>query len=122
MLGFITMEIIIAVTAVSYVFTESEFSAKSSLDAYLAAEAGVQDAAMKIVWDKNFTSATTTLTVGSFSAEVSVCKDLPCVAVGKHKIISIGKAQTKRRQLEAILNVDAVTGAVQLESLRELAL
>src|SRR3989338_2790539 len=122
LLGFITIEIIMAVTAVSYIFTESQFGLKSSSDAYLAARAGIQDATMKIIRDKNFTSATTTLVVGSFSADVSVCKDLPCIAVGKHKIISLGKAQTKRRNLEAILNVDAATGKVQLESLRELAL
>lgn len=121
-LGFIVVDIILAVTATSYVFIESEFGVKLSQDAYQAAQAGVKDAVIKIVRDKNFTSAAITLTVGDYSAEVSVCKDLPCVAIGKHKIISLGKAQTRRRQLEAILNVDSATGEVRLESLKEIQL
>lgn len=122
MLGFFVVDIILAVTATSYVFTEFEFGVKLSQDAYQAARAGVEDAIIKIIRDKNFTSATTTLAVGNYSADVSVCKDLPCVAIGKHKIISLGKAQTRRRQLEVILTVDSATGEVRLESLKEVSL
>ncbi len=122
MIGGIAVEIIIAVTATSYLFVQSEFGSKLSLDAYSAANAGVQDAMMKIIRDKTFTQATTTLSVGSYSADVSVCKDLPCAGSGKHKILSVGKAQSRRRQLEAILNVDPVTGVVRLESLKDVSL
>ena len=122
MIGGITVEIIIALTATSYLFVESEFGSKLSSDAYLAAIAGVQDAAIRIIRDKSLTQATTTLPVGNYSADVSVCKDLPCAALGKHKILSVGKAQSRRRQLEAILNVDSVTGEVRLESLKEVSL
>ena len=122
MIGGITVEIIIALTATSYLFVESEFGSKLSSDAYFAASAGVQDAAMRIIRDKSFTQATTTLSVGNYSADVSVCKDLPCAALGKHKILSVGKAQSRRRQLEAILNVDSITGEVRLESLKEVSL
>lgn len=122
MIGGIAVEIIIAVTATSYLFVQSEFGSKLSLDAYAAANAGAQDAIMKIIRNKSFTQATTTLSVGSYSADVSVCKDLPCTQIGKHKILSVGKAQTRRRQLEVILNVDATTGEVRLESLKELSL
>lgn len=122
MIGGITVEIIIALTATSYLFVESEFGSKLSSDAYLAASAGVQDAAMRIIRDKSFTQSTTTLSVGNYSADVFVCKDLPCAALGKHKILSVGKAQSRRRQLEAILNVDPTTGEVRLESLKEVSL
>ncbi len=122
MIGGIAVEIIIAVTATSYLFVQSEFGSKLSSDAFLVASAGVQDATMRIVRDKSFTQSTTTLSVGSYSADVSVCKDLPCAALGKHKILSVGKAQSRRRQLEAILNVDSATGEVRLESLKELSL
>lgn len=118
-LGGLAIEIIIAVTTTSYIFSESEFGTRFSNEALLAAKAGVQDAAMKIVRDKNFTQATTTLTVNNATTDVSVCKDAPCAAIGKQKIISLGKSQSKRRQLEAILNVDSLTGEVRLESLKE---
>ena len=121
-LGGLVTEIIIAITASSYVFIESEFGNKLSADAMLAAKAGVADAILKVVRDKTFTSATATLAVGNYSADVSVCRELPCLAIGKHKIISVGKAQTRRRSLEAILNVDSATGEVRLESLKEVQL
>jgi len=121
-LGGIAAEIIIAVIAASYIFAESEFGNKFSAEAMLAAKTGVQDAAIKIIRDKNFIQPATALTVGSAEAEVSVCKDPPCIASGKHKIISLGKSQLRRRKLEAILNVDALTGEVRLESLKEVSL
>lgn len=121
-LGGIVAEIIITVIATSYIFVESEFSNKFSAEALLAAKTGFQDATIKIIRDKNFIQSITTLTVGSAAAEVSVCKDPPCAALGKHKIISLGKSQLRRRKLEAILNVDALTGEVRLESLKEVSL
>ena len=122
MVGGITVEIIIAVIATSYLFAQSEFGSKLSADAYFAASGGVQDAIMRIIRDKSFTQSVTTLSVGGYSADVSVCKDLPCAELGKHKILSVGKAQSRRRQLEAILNVDSLTGEVRLESLKEVSL
>lgn len=121
-LGGLVAEIIIAITATSYIFIESEFGNKLSADAMLAAKAGAADAILKLVRDKTYTSATTTLAVGNYSADVSVCRELPCIAIGKHKIISVGKAQTRRRSLEVILNVDSTTGEVRLESLKEVSL
>lgn len=122
MIGGISVTIIIAITATSYLFVQSEFGSKLSSDAFFAASAGVQDATIKIIRDKSFTQATTTLLVGNYSADVAVCRDLPCAALGKDKILSVGKAQSRRRQLEAILNVDSVNGAVRLESLKEVSL
>ena len=121
-LGGLVTEIIISVVATSYLFIESEFGNKLSADAFLAAKAGAADAIMKVVRDKTYTSATTTLAVGNYSADVFVCRELPCFAVGKHKIISVGKAQTRRRSLEVILDVDSATGEVRLESLKEVQL
>lgn len=120
LLGGLTAEIALFVTTASYVFVNSEFGVRLSADALLAARAGVQDAVVKIVRDKSFISATTTLTLGNASVDVSVCKNPPCVASGKHKVLSVGKAQTRRRGLEAILNVDEVTGEVKMESLAEI--
>ena len=121
-LGGLVVEITIAVLSASYIFIESEFGNKLSSEAMLAARAGVADAIFKVVRDKTFTSATTTLAVGNYSADVSVCRELPCLAIGKHKIISVGKAQTRRRSLEAVLIVDSTTGEVRLESLKEVQL
>lgn len=117
-LGGLTAEIVLFVTATSYVFVNSEFGIRLSTDALLAAKAGVQDAVMKVVRNKSFTSATTTLAVHDASVDVSVCMNA-CVGNGKHKVLSVGKAQTRRKGLEAILNVDSATGEVKMESLVE---
>lgn len=122
LLGGLVAEIIIGVTATSYIFVQSEFGYRLSSEAFMAARAGIEDAAMKIVLNKNFTSPTYTLAVGNYSADVTVCSNLPCLAVGKFKITSLGKAQSRRRNLQAVLDVDSLTGEVRLESLKEVQL
>ena len=122
LIGGLVAEIIIGVTATSYVFVQSEFGYRLSSEAFMAAKAGIEDAVMKIVLNKNFTTSPYTLTVGNYSADVAVCNDPPCIAAGKFKITSLGKAQSRRRNLRAVLNVDSATGEVRLESLKEVQL
>lgn len=122
LLGGLVVEIIIGVTATSYIFVQSEFGYRLSSEAFMAARAGIEDAIMKVVLNKNFTSSPYTLAVGNYSADVNICGNPPCAAIGKFKITSLGKAQSRRRNLQAILNVDSVTGEVRLESLKEVQL
>lgn len=122
LLGGLAIEIIIALTVTSTVFVESEFGSKLSNDALLAANGGIDDAIMRVVLDKNFTSNLYTVNLGNYSADITACKDAPCIDNGKHKITSTGNAQTRRRKLEAILDVDSITGEVRLQSLKEVQL
>jgi len=118
LIGGIIIEIGLAGAFISYYLSQSGFGVKMSAEALAAAEAGVQDAIIKIVRNKDFTSSGYELQVGSRSANVVVCKDT-CAGIGKHKITSIGSAVVKRRKLEAVINVNATTGEVKIESILE---
>ena len=120
-IGGIIVEIGIAGAFISYYLSQSGFGIKMSAEALAAAEAGVQDALIKIIRNKDFTSSGYDLTVGNRSANVVVCKDT-CAGTGKHKITSIGSALVKRREIEAVVNVNNTTGEVKIESILEAAL
>lgn len=112
-----------------YFLTQSSLGVKLGTEALAAAASGVEDAKLKIVRDKNFSSAGYPINVGSRSAQVVVCRDsktsaAPCdtPSPGKDEVTSLGSAFTKRRRLRAILNVTSRTGEVQVESVREIPL
>lgn len=120
-IGGIIVEIGIAGAFISYYLSQSGFGVKMSAEALAAAEAGVQDAIIKIIRNKNFTSSGYDLAVGNRSTNVVVCKD-SCSGTGKHKITSIGSAAVKRRKIEAVVNVNSTTGEVKIESILEVAI
>ncbi|MEK7657956.1 MAG: hypothetical protein AAB366_02055 [Patescibacteria group bacterium] len=120
-IGGIIVEIGLAGILVAYLVSQSGFGVKMSAEAMAAAQAGVNDAIMKVVRDKNFfTGASTTLAVGDRSAEVSVIRDNP--SIGKSAVFSIGTAFNKKRKLKALLNVNSITGEVKIESIEEMPL
>ena len=122
-IGGIIVEIGIAGAFISYYLSQSGFGVKMSAEALAAAEAGVQDAIIKIIRNKNFTSSGYDLAVGSRSTNVVVCKDTCSgISEGKHKITSIGSALVKRRKIEAVVNVNATTGEVKIESILEVVI
>lgn len=117
LVGGIITEIGIAGMLISYFLSQSGAGAKLSFEAMAAAESGVNDALIRIARNKNFfTSATTTLSIGSRTAEVSVNSNY---APGKSRIISIGTAFNKKRRLEAIVNINSVTGEAKVELINE---
>jgi len=120
-IGGIFVEIGLAGAFISFYLNLRGFGIKMSAEALAAAEAGVQDALIKIIRNKDFTSSGYDLTVGNRSANVVVCKDT-CAGTGKHKITSIGSALVKRRKIEAVVNVNNTTGEVKIESILEAAL
>ena len=120
-LGGLIGEIVIAATLSSYLLINAQFGIRLSNEAFLASQAGIKDALLRVTRDKNFSSVLYVLAVNNASADVTVCKDI-CVGAGKDQIISIGKSQSRNRKLEAIAAIDSVTGEVRLESLKELEL
>ena len=121
MLGGLVAEITISVMLSSYLLANSQFGLGSANEAFLAARIGIQDALIKIVRDKSFSSSLYTLAVGNNSVEVTVCRDT-CAGAGKTQILSVGKAKLRNKKLEAVAFVDSLTGEVILESLREVEL
>ena len=131
LVGGLVVEIAIAGAFIAYFLSQSGFGVKLSAEALAAAKAGIQDAKMRIVRNKNFIPSPNpyTLTIGNNSAQITVCKELKTVSTacdtamtGKFEITSLGMAFTKRRQVQAILYVASTTAEVKLESENEIAL
>lgn len=117
LIGGLIVELGLAGVLIAYLLSQSSFGAKLSAEALAAASSGVEDATLKIVRDKSFSSPGYNLTVGNRSAYIVVCKDT-CVS-GKYQVISTGSALAKKRKLEAIINVDGVSGEAIIESIQE---
>lgn len=131
LIGSLVIEIGIASAFIAYYLNQSGFGAKLSAQAFTAAKAGIEDAKIRIVRDKNFTPSPNpyTLSFGTYSAQVTVCRDLktvssPCDTAmsGKFEVTALGIAFTKRRQVRAVIYVDSLTGETKLESEQEITL
>jgi hypothetical protein len=131
LVGGLIAEIGIAGAFIAYYLSQSGLGVKLSAEALAAAKAGIQDAKIRIVRNKNFIPSPNpyTLTIGNNSAQITVCKELKTVSTacdtamsGKFEITSLGMAFTKRRQVQAILYIDSTTGEMKLESEKEIAI
>ncbi|MBI5306681.1 hypothetical protein HZB04_03820 [Candidatus Wolfebacteria bacterium] len=130
LIGGIIVEIAVAGVFIAFFISQSGLGIKLSDEALTAAKSGVQDAIIKIIRNKDFSSSSGyTLAVGSRSATIIVCRDSYTVSmacdtnnVGKDEIISTGSAALKRRKLKAMVNVDSVTGEMKVISIEEAAL
>jgi len=131
LVGGLAIEIGIAGAFIAYFLGQSGFGVKLSAEALAAAKAGIQDAKMRIVRNKNFIPSPNpyTLTIGNNSAQITVCKELKTVSTacdtamsGKFEVTSLGIAFPKRRQVRAILYINGTTGEVKVESEKEIAI
>ncbi|MFH1346691.1 MAG: hypothetical protein ABIH10_00380 [Spirochaetota bacterium] len=123
LVGGLILELGIALAFVSYYLVQGGFGLKLSEEALTAARSGVQDAMVRIVRDSNFNPSPNpySLTVGSGSAQITVCKDT-CAGTDKFQVDSLGSVLTKRRQVRAVIAVDNLTGEAKLESEKEISL
>jgi len=123
LVGGLIVEIGIAGAFIAYFLNQSGFGIKLSEEALAAARAGIQDATIRIVRDKNFNPSPNpyTLTIGNRSAQVTICKDT-CAGTDKFQVDSLGIAFNKRRKIRAVIYVNSLTGEVKLESEREIAI
>ncbi|NCP58617.1 hypothetical protein AUJ30_00560 [Candidatus Wolfebacteria bacterium CG1_02_39_135] len=123
LVGGLIVEIGITGAFIAYFLSQSGFGIKLSEEALAAARAGIEDAKIRIVRDKNFNPSPNpyTLIVGSRSSQVTICKDI-CVGADKFQVDSLGIAFNKRRKIRAVIYVNSLTGEVKLESEREIAI
>lgn len=116
------MEFVVAGAFLVYYLNSTNFGARLSAEALTAASAGIEDALIKIVRDKNCPNINCvspyTLDVGDRSAVITICKD-SCAGSGTHQINSVGRALTQRRQLVAVVETNSVTGEVKIISIQE---
>ena len=123
LVGGLIVEIGITGAFIAYFLSQSGFGIKLSEEALAAARAGIEDAKIRIVRDKNFNPSPNpyTLIVGSRSSQVTICKDT-CAGTDKFQVDSLGIAFNKRRKIRAVIYVNSLTGEVKLESEREIAI
>lgn len=129
MTGGLIVQIAVTLTVSNFLLNNSEFGARLSSLALESAYSGINDAYLKIVRDKSFTSAGYSLSVGGNSVDIVVCKDSPpptCAGAGYQRISATGRTLNSGyelyRKLEAVVNVDSVTGEAILQSIGEVAL
>lgn len=120
LLGAIIVEIALVAVLVLRVVTGLSFGTKLSLEALAAAEAGLEDAKLKLSRDKDYVfPASYSLSVGDREATIAACRGwvsmgaaCDTVATGKIEITAVGRALAKYHQMRAILDVDPVSGRV----------
>lgn len=131
LIGSVVAEIGIVGLFIVYLMGQSSFGARASSEAYLGAQAGIDDALMKILRNKDIDYASSgspyNLTVYKTSVKVSIYKDAinnipgpPTFALGKDELYATGSLLNKNKELKAVLNVDPITGQVQIESIEEI--
>lgn len=120
--GGLIIEIAIAGAFLVFYLNNSVYGTRLANEALLAAQAGLDDAILKIILDKSCPNINCpqeyVLQNGSATAEVEICKDV-CAGVDKTQITSVGKSFTKRKKLIAVLAVDQTSGKVSIESITD---
>lgn len=120
----IIMEIAIAIAFVSHFASTSGLGDKLSVRALSVAQAGIRDASIKIARDKNFVPSPNpyNLTVGDDTVSISVEKNPGDLPTGSHRVTATAVAGSRQRRLVGILSVDATTGKVITQSIKEEAI
>lgn len=129
MAGGLIVQIAVTLAVGNFLLNNSEFAARLSSLALESAYSGFNDAYLKIVRDKSFTSAGYSLTVGDNFVDIVVCKDSPpptCAGSGYQRITATGRISSGGhmiyRRLEAVVDVNSSTGEATLESIGEIAI
>ncbi len=97
------------------------FSQLRSQDAYLAAQAGVYDALLRLVRNKDY-STSYSLSTDKGNATISfsrVGSDIPAQHV---KISSVGDSQGRKRKLEVLVYIEDLTGEARIISWKEVSI
>ncbi len=126
LIGGIIVEVAIAGAFVTYFLSSSGYGERLSVRATAAAESGIRDAMMRITQNKEFVPD-----AGQTSYSIYVSQDnndFALVSVGRttqsgvyrYTVTSLGTAVSRQRKFSAVVSVSAVTGRVELESIKEI--
>jgi len=115
-LSIIMLTIGIAMSFSSFTQNNISYDSYISQKAYYAAEAGINDAIMKITRNKNY-SADYSLSINGYAADIAFDTSTP----NQTKITSASAINNYTKKIQAILNVTA-NGKVMIASWNELAI
>ena len=113
-IGGILMAVTAAIGELTLSNLNSNQSTRFSAEALSVAKAGALDGMMRVVYDKNFSSACYNIPVGTRTAYIVVSKDLPLT--GETSIYSKASILQRTVTLYSLLSVDSATGLVNLVS------
>jgi len=119
LISIIVVEIAISGVFVMYFVTASNQGERLSLRAMSAAQTGIRDAFVRITRNKNLTSASYEITVGSDTVTVQISKNID---TNLFTVTSTAVAGNRQRRLVGTLSVDNITGRVELRSIEEKAI
>ncbi|PIU99250.1 hypothetical protein COS59_00725 [Candidatus Wolfebacteria bacterium CG03_land_8_20_14_0_80_36_15] len=121
--GLVTV-IVAAIVLTSTLASTGSARTKWSAEALAISQAGIDDGIIKIIRNKNCPDASClssfTLSAGNGTTSVTIAKDTP--SNGKHTVTSLAKVRVAQKKLQAIVNTNAITGQVEIESIQEVAL
>ena len=126
LVGGLIVEIVIAGLLVSFFVSASALGERLSVRAFAAANAGIDDAIVRISSNKEFISCSPpdgyNITVGEDTVFVSVCRteDNPN-NIYNYTIEAEATARNRQRKLAAEVVVDQTTGTLSLKSCKEQA-
>lgn len=119
--GGIIIEVALASAFLAFTLNNTSLGVRLSAEAFAAAKSGVEDAMLRILRDKNYSDPTGySISLGRATVDVVVNADTP--DADKTTITSTGTAFRRKRQIQAIVSIDAVSGIVKVISLKEISL
>lgn len=125
--GFVAVEIAISTLVISYILSQQGLGLKAHNAANLVARAGLNDGIMKVIYDKEYFTASSVVTIDNYSATVIVCKDTTTLTTAcdtstpnKTEVTSYTKILGKNSKMRAILSIDSTSGLVSVDSIKEI--
>lgn len=116
-------EVAAAGTFILFISQQTGVTLRRQVESFAAAEAGIHDALIKIIRDKNFPTPELpyNLTIGDWTVTVTITKNNNCTGAlsGKNCVTSSARAFSRGKTLQAILTVNATTGQVSIDSITE---
>ncbi len=113
--GLIITEVGIALTFIMYLSNSASYGVRLSQEAFFGARSGVNDAFLRIIRNKDFSSSGYNLMVGRANVNIVVQKNS-----NSSTIISTGTVLNRQKKMQAIVSVDSETGEAALFSLQEI--
>lgn len=114
----IVAEVGIALTFVMYMANSAAFSSRLLQEAYSCAKSGVDDAMLRLIRNKDFSSTGYNFNIGRCSAIIQIEKDTP--NAGASQITVSASVLNRQKKIRAVVSIDQETEEVFLYSLQEI--
>ena len=98
--------------------SSNSLSLRAGNDALMVARGGANDAMIKVLRNKDFSSGGYAVTMDSKTATVTVTRDQP--AVGQTTIVSTATIIGRQKTIKLIVDIDPTSGQVGIVSLGEI--